>query len=738
MLYDAGRSREMTTFVKFFHEHNYGKIKRKSIQPFHSSSRQFFIDKGLSSIHTRMFRSALDEAEDVYARQSNGSASSVGSPIHHNRRLAEMPCAQSTPTCRQPQLSSVTGTIQTVRKDLSKQYMQHALQDSPGSQNEELLVLSHAANEPLKLTGKLRKKMSSAAKVSDKNMKRKGRTTNTTAKKLKKDNVKVSATTQKSKHNSKEVSKLKTKKNNFEKSRKFPPVGKEFSQSRSSKNMKRKIDINLRDKTRTKKNRSNSEEMKILTNLNHVNSLQTEDNSDIENVQIGKETHQLTNVRKNKILKIQKNDGNKCRKREKCKSKDNFQNGFTPNVNRLLNELPVPMSLNSADDFSLYLPTPPLPGLSPKEPFDPNLDKSEASSDEEMDLPVGLSPVCGGTPVSEKEIVWLKWRNHPYWPAYVNKVYTKKSRLKMSYMFLAWDDQERRHKGICQWYKQGKVYPFNCERKEEFINAGRLIENVAERSAFQEANRIACEFLNNRALGTVNSHDFIFLSHRDEDIEDSDDMSPSPSSLSFLPLESAHDRISPESVTSSRFGRRIENKKLSKQTEERLQKNRRKYEALVRFILSDQTKQHLCEIFCSKIKSHRHTKFREGTTKDRMKLKHSGFGPIADESQQEDIVKCLLEWLTECYKSVDSKRLTDVAYLLDVWVPEAVVFGLTHVKTYSKAQAWRIFEKGVKMTKNEKQLIHNDLIAGIHIMSDSERDDYYAQLQERVELSGLS
>lgn len=47
-----------------------------------------------------------------------------------------------------------------------------------------------------------------------------------------------------------------------------------------------------------------------------------------------------------------------------------------------------------------------------------------------------------------------------------------------------------------------------------FQNAGQLIERPAEKCAFQKANRIACEFLNNKALGTVNHHNFSFLSHQ--------------------------------------------------------------------------------------------------------------------------------------------------------------------------------------------------------------------------------
>lgn len=253
-----------------------------------------------------MFKSALSKAEEVYCG--------------HVTMLPETTGARSTSNVKKQLFSSEKDANQKVCTDLCKQF-----QDSTDNLTEELPILCRVDSEPLTLTRKIKKM-------------------NTTTRRSKKDNVTIASKVKESKLNSKA-----TKKTTLEKSRNIPPVGKKSSQPEKIK----KNDGNVEGRKQIKTNALHSGKTKILTNLN---SFHIDNNVDCGNLPIEKDIVQVKKGRKRKIGENKKNNS-KCRSKKKCGIRDHLTNGFTE-VNRLLNESPLPMSMSPGDDFSLYLPTP--------------------------------------------------------------------------------------------------------------------------------------------------------------------------------------------------------------------------------------------------------------------------------------------------------------------------------------------------------------------------------------------
>ncbi|EDO27575.1 predicted protein, partial [Nematostella vectensis] len=82
-----------------------------------------------------------------------------------------------------------------------------------------------------------------------------------------------------------------------------------------------------------------------------------------------------------------------------------------------------------------------------------------------------------------------------------------------------------------------------------------------------------------------------------------------------------------------------------------------------------QSKPILRQIFEGKKYSERHDIFRNGSQKERDKLKRrSGFGPVTNEDVQHDI----MEMLREFYQELDDNRFAETSYVSDVMLPEPI------------------------------------------------------------------
>ncbi|KAJ8304867.1 hypothetical protein KUTeg_018450 [Tegillarca granosa] len=314
--------------------------------------------------------------------------------------------------------------------------------------------------------------------------------------------------------------------------------------------------------------------------------------------------------------------------------------------------------------------------------FDPNLskdmcDEDEDNSDEtdsDVDFPEGLSPIVGEYPISEKDIIWVSWRKYPFWPAYVSKIYRKRRHItKISVMFLGKRDEIP--KILTLRYRPKKMLHFVHRDKDEFIRIGKSQEDANIKRNFTEAIELAEDYLNKKALGLLKTSELAFLFENldenqiehinEENWEHSDTCDDENSSFKSCTdkhnyTDTLIDKEQP--VLDIMDG-------LSKKEQEMQLKSKQKQKDLVSFIMSEKMKTFLFDIRTGKRKSERHEKFFSRRTKVRQSLRYTGFGPIANEEQQEEIIATFIKWLIEC-DSYGEKSLPDAGYVMDVWIPE--------------------------------------------------------------------
>ncbi|KAL3865648.1 hypothetical protein ACJMK2_043014 [Sinanodonta woodiana] len=253
-------------------------------------------------------------------------------------------------------------------------------------------------------------------------------------------------------------------------------------------------------------------------------------------------------------------------------------------------------------------------------PFDPNIDMDEINeADSDEDLPVGLSPLPLGTPVAERDVVWLKWKNCPPWPAVVKKIYKKQGR--MSVIFIK---QNRKGEQLTISYKCHSVVPFNDPQKEEFMNVGMSL-NTEEKAEFMQSVELADLYLTKRALGTLDNDLSLIIACESQDAEID------------IPVQLADVPFIKEKVTESEEENNRQTpvtlKTLSKRGLRRRIKLVQKNQKLVDVILSKDCKAYLLDILHEKKQSLLHTIYKCGTSKERAKIKNQSFGPLDEETQ---------------------------------------------------------------------------------------------------------
>ncbi|XP_060071149.1 PWWP domain-containing DNA repair factor 3B-like isoform X2 [Ylistrum balloti] len=360
-----------------------------------------------------------------------------------------------------------------------------------------------------------------------------------------------------------------------------------------------------------------------------------------------------------------------------------------------------PMSNLNGSSCSFDLPTPTpvdrsLPHSS-RLSFDPNLEKDLCdSSDSDFELPDGLSPIVGGPAFSEKDIILIRWRKHPFWPAYVKKIYQKRQQFsKISVIFIKPMKNTPLEK-ITMRYRRKSVLPFNEKEKK------KILDNLQEEnsSQFSMACELAEDYLDKKVLGRwkkgIPGHpDMCESDSEDEKVPDIDYGPPISDSASEN-LSVSGDMQPLDDLTNPK-------------DQERYEKMKTMNENLIAYIKSEEMKKYLVQIYLGKKKSERHTMYFSDRTKEKSAIRHAGFGPIADEEQQDDIINTLMKWHQEV-NGQSPDQLPSYDYVVDVWIPEAIIQGLVKSKGYRRGKAMEKFAKGVKLSKVERDRLHRSLI----------------------------
>lgn len=361
--------------------------------------------------------------------------------------------------------------------------------------------------------------------------------------------------------------------------------------------------------------------------------------------------------------------------------------------------------------LDLSLPTPqPLRNPSPNSSsYDPNMDASDSDSDE--DLPVGITPLKKDQKFSENDIVWVKWKTCITLPARVTHVYPKKRRL--TYIVFVTNEH------FTAGYQN--VILFCDPEKDKIMEAAATLKEE-DRKFFNKCLDEAENYIAAQALKALPEQ------QKPPEVEAAAEQTePSEGRATASgPLETEPENMKKERSAGIRKKlnedvaerRKLDKKKvivtryekgkftLSKRGQLRLQKMAEKNKSLVDFLISEETKIFLASVYRRELHSDLHEAYVNGTVRDRAKLKHKGFGPLDDETQIELVLNTYLEWLMK----LSQTKLPEVDYVFDVWIPEAIVHALQKKKCYSKKKAWEQFNKGVRRTKEELLILHQDLM----------------------------
>ncbi|XP_067664340.1 PWWP domain-containing DNA repair factor 3B-like [Haliotis asinina] len=364
--------------------------------------------------------------------------------------------------------------------------------------------------------------------------------------------------------------------------------------------------------------------------------------------------------------------------------------------------------------------------------YDSNLDSESSESDDE--LPEGLSPSVVDTSTLPKvrDVVWVKYRQCPFWPAVVRRIQDsrgKKGPKKIQIQFLGNTGHFRENFYVT--YRRDRVFPLDHVKRKEFEDAGLMSDNLDLQERFKSSLQEVETYLNRKALGLLppSKESSFFDDDYESDTNDSmaeEDRSQLQSNIPVnSPEEGSKLATPPAQVVKKSTGKQAHGLHvLSVMKERRKEKNK----VLLDFIISEEMKEYLLAIYKGTKKSERHTQYHS-SVRERDKLRHSGFGPIADEEQQDEITYKFVEW----YKDYAGPT-ADIDYILDVWIPEAVVYSMIKRRSYGRSRAWEAFNKGCRLFKMEQRQIHQHLIETASNISPADARLYNERLQERMQL----
>ncbi|RWS30648.1 hypothetical protein B4U80_00179 [Leptotrombidium deliense] len=312
----------------------------------------------------------------------------------------------------------------------------------------------------------------------------------------------------------------------------------------------------------------------------------------------------------------------------------------------------------------------------------------------------------------EKEIVWADFEG-VHWPALVVKVHDKDKEVTVKLI-----DSSIARKWLvilypichlvvfCYSVKMSvdKVKPFdNAEVNKRLLSEGKAIHGDGVVKAVQKAE----DYSRKRCLGDENGAAKLFedLNEYREPLSDEERLDDERLDENVVENSNGkqNNTVVVESDDSSDLRDLIEN---SAQWKERRRISNSK---LLQCIKDGKIENHLLGVYRETIPSDRHIKFKTGSDAEKSQLKHvPWFGPIDDEDQQEEIYDYCSQLFKGNFKPDGS--FDTVAYLFEVWVPEAIVKAISRIRRIELSDAEAIFVKGVILSKSEKVELEKEIL----------------------------
>uniref|UniRef100_A0A1A7Y8B6 Melanoma associated antigen (Mutated) 1 n=2 Tax=Iconisemion striatum TaxID=60296 RepID=A0A1A7Y8B6_9TELE len=323
--------------------------------------------------------------------------------------------------------------------------------------------------------------------------------------------------------------------------------------------------------------------------------------------------------------------------------------------------------------------------------------EDETSDDEEEELPSFLMQKDKKPPaITDGAFVWYKCRKYPFWPAWVKSVNRKQKKASIIFVDDPFADNHRK-KGFTVALKSLK--PFDCEESEELMHKAKETYEAAVSWSLELIDdyrfRIACGSFSGSFIEYFN-HDMSYPVRRKY-----------PQAASER-LTIANDSITVESCDDCKDDSINENKEDVCKSTKRLLPDRthaahnRANEKLVHFIV----KQRMVEPrLLAVIHGQQQSRWLRSFLSAKRRRVVNVY--LEDDQQLDQVYLYLNElYTTAVSKSsclVEMKSLEQVPFVLDVLLPEAIIYAIAGVDNVSVKKAEEKYLKGRRVSNRERQ-----------------------------------
>ncbi|XP_076304915.1 uncharacterized protein LOC143222359 [Tachypleus tridentatus] len=282
------------------------------------------------------------------------------------------------------------------------------------------------------------------------------------------------------------------------------------------------------------------------------------------------------------------------------------------------------------------------------------------------------------------DVVWVVLKDL-WWPAVVHKVDPKLK--KVSVKFIGNPEGKKGSKTDISM-----VVTFNdAKMNKKFLS---LPTSSEESVNLVKAVQKAEDFLRKRCLGIkVNAAQFFGFMDRDffDSLSESESDSCNLLEAEVVKRQRKFSESSSFLIEDPTTG--LTNTQISEDIEVSSSKREKKEEVikLLRCIKSGRVENHLLGVYSGSIASQRHTNFHSEVPSERNQLQHSSwFSPFEEEDQQEEIYDYCLQLFKSNFDPVSS--FDTVAYMFEVWIPEAIIKAISRERGTSLHEAEIAFE----------------------------------------------
>uniref|UniRef100_A0A1A8H9V8 Melanoma associated antigen (Mutated) 1 n=2 Tax=Nothobranchius korthausae TaxID=1143690 RepID=A0A1A8H9V8_9TELE len=322
--------------------------------------------------------------------------------------------------------------------------------------------------------------------------------------------------------------------------------------------------------------------------------------------------------------------------------------------------------------------------------------EDETSDDQEEELPSFLMPKdTRPSAITDRAFAWCKFRNYPFWPAWVKSVNRKQKKASIIFVDGTLADNHRK-KGFTVALKSLK--PFDCEESEELTHKAKETYEAAVSWSLELIDdyiiRIACGSFSGSFIEYVN-HAMSYPVRRKHPQAASERLTIASDSMT---VESCDD-LKEDSINENKEVRTSTKRLLPDRT---LAAYNRANEKLVHFIVKQRmVEPRLLAVIHGQQQSRWLRSFLSAKRKRVVNIY------LEDDQQLDQVYQYLNELCTTATSKssclLEMKPLDQVPFVLDVLLPEAIIYAIAGVDNVSVKKAEEKYLNGRCLSNREKE-----------------------------------